>query len=150
MSNATPAPSEKTGSGKTNGVAAAQAGTTTILDSVIAKITGIAAQGVPGVHALGGNTARAIGAIRDALNVSDPGQGISVRANETQLAVDLTIVADYPVPLQKVADDVRATVLKALTELVGMEVTEVNIAVNDVHIPADDGRDDKGREAATR
>ena len=34
---------------------------------------------------------------------------------------------------------VRAAVTKAVTELVGLEVTEVNIAINDVNIPALNG-----------
>jgi uncharacterized alkaline shock family protein YloU len=133
MSNVTSAVS-----GKNNSVVAGGAGKTTIVDSVVAKIAGIAAHEVPGVYALGGNTARMIGAIRDAFNSSDLSQGVSVEVGETQVAVDVTIVADYPVSLQKVAGDVRSAVYKAMSELVGMEVTEVNVTVNDVHIPSDD------------
>lgn len=114
------------------------AGRTTIEDAVVAKIAGIAAREVPGVFALGGGAARVVGAIRDALNNADLSQGIRVEVGETQVAVDITIVAEYPVSLQKVADDVRAAVHRAMVELVGMEVAEVNVTVNDVHIPADD------------
>lgn len=117
------------------------AGRTTIDDAVVAKIAGIAAREVSGVHALGGGAARMVGAIRDALNTSDLTQGISVEVGETQVAVDVTIVAEYPVSLQKVADDVRVAIHRAMVELVGMEVAEVNVTVNDVHIPADDDAD---------
>jgi len=128
-------------------VSGAETGKTTIVDSVVAKIAGIAARDVPGVYALGGNTARAIGAIRDALNASDLGQGVRVEVGETQVAVDVTIVAEYPVSLQKVAGDVRAAVYKAMDELVGMDVAEVNVTVNDVHIPSDDEGSDEGQGA---
>lgn len=114
------------------------AGKTTIEDSVVAKIAGIAARDVSGVYALGGGGARVVGAIRDALNTTDLTQGISVEVGETQVAVDVIIVADYPVSLQKVADDVRSAIGRAIVELVGMEVAEVNVTVNDVRIPSDD------------
>jgi uncharacterized alkaline shock family protein YloU len=57
---------------------------------------------------------------------------------ETQVAVDVSIVAEYPVPLQTVASGVRAAIISAIETLVGMEVTEVNVTVNDVHLPSDD------------
>ncbi len=37
-----------------------------------------------------------------------------------------------------ILDDIRAAVADAITELAGMEVTEVNVTVVDVHIPGDD------------
>jgi uncharacterized alkaline shock family protein YloU len=114
-------------------------GRTIIDDAVVAKVAGIAARDVPGVFALGGNAARAFGAIRDAIGSSALGQGVRVEVGETQVAVDLTIVVDYPTPMMEVAAAVRTAVTAAVTELVGLEVTEVNIAINDVAIPALDG-----------
>lgn len=113
-------------------------GKTTIEDAVVAKIAGIAAREAKGVYALGGGAARMVGAIRDALNTTDLTQGITVEVGETQVAIDVTIVADYPVSLQKVAEDVRASINRAMVELVGMDVAEVNVKVNDVHVPGDD------------
>ncbi len=110
-------------------------GRTIIDDAVVAKVAGTAARDVPGVHALGGSAARAFGAIRDAIGSSDLGQGVRVEVGETQAAVDVTIVVDYPVPMTEVASAVRAAVAAAVTDLVGLEVTEVNVAINDVEIP---------------
>ena len=62
----------------------ATAGKTTIEDGVVAKIAGIAARDVTGVYALGGGTARAIGAIRDALNSTDLTQGIGVEVGRSR------------------------------------------------------------------
>ena len=114
------------------------AGATVIVDSVIAKVAGIATREVAGVFALGGGAARALGAIRDAINSTDLTQGISVEVGETQVAVDITLVAEYPMPLQTVADNVRTAVYAAIENLVGMQVTEVNVTITDVHIPSDD------------
>jgi uncharacterized alkaline shock family protein YloU len=113
-------------------------GKTVINDAVVAKVAGIAAREVPGVHALGGGAARALGALRDAMNATDLGQGISVEVGEKQVAADVTIVAEYPVALQKVASDVRAAIVQAIERIVGLEVTEVNVTVNDVHVPGDE------------
>jgi uncharacterized alkaline shock family protein YloU len=118
-------------------------GRTTIEDSVVAKIAGIAAREVSGVHALGGGAARVVGSIRDALNSTDLTQGISVEVGEKQVAVDVTIVAEYPVALQTVSDDVRTAVYRAMRDLVGMDVAEVNVTVNDVHLPTDDDQENE-------
>jgi len=116
-------------------------GTTTIDDAVVAKVAGLAASAVPGVFALGGGAARAIGAIRGALNQKDSAQGVTVEVGETQVAADVSLVAEYPVSLQQVADDVRTAIIDAIESLVGLQVTEVNIVVNDVHIPSEDDDD---------
>jgi len=113
-------------------------GKTTIADGVVSKVAGIAAREVPGVFALGGGGARALGAIRGAVGQDDMTQGVKVEVGETQAAVDVTIVVEYPAPIQEVADAVRSQVTTAITRLVGLEVVEVNILVNDVHLPTED------------
>ena len=122
-------------------------GTTTIVDSVVARVAGIAARDARGVYDLGGGAARAIGAIRNAINQADQSQGINVEVGEKQVAVDVTIVAEYPVSLQDVADGVRADVIRAIETIVGLEVTGVNVTVNDVHLPSEDDNNDKTEEA---
>ena len=113
-------------------------GKTTVVDPVVAKIAGIAAREVPGVFALGGGAARLLGTVRDAIGNTDLGQGVRVEVGETQVAADVTIVVEYPMPLQTVADAVRQAVGAAITGLIGMEVTEINVTITDVHIPGDD------------
>lgn len=125
----------------------AASGKTTIVDPVIAKIAGIAAREVPGVFALGGGAARAIGAIRGVIGGTDLSQGIKVEVGETQVAVDINIVVEYPQPLQYVADGVRAAVAAAIEQLVGMEVTEINVTVSDVHIAGEEPTEAETRVA---
>ncbi|MFJ4173481.1 Asp23/Gls24 family envelope stress response protein [Microbacterium sp. NPDC089696] len=125
------------------GAGTVSTGTTIIEDGVVAKIAGIAAREVPGVHALGGGAARAMGVIRDALNSTDLAQGIRVEVGETQVAVDVTIVAEYPASLPRVAADVRAAISLAMSEFVGKAAVEVNVTIDDVHIPADDAEADE-------
>ncbi|WP_295780745.1 Asp23/Gls24 family envelope stress response protein [uncultured Microbacterium sp.] len=120
-------------------------GKTVIVDPVVAKVAGIAAAEVPGVHALGGGAARVIGNIRQAVGAKDYAQGVSVEVGETEVAADIAIQVDYPERIQRVASNVRSAVEKAITEIVGMKVVEVNVTVVDVFIPGDD--DDEQEEA---
>lgn len=155
MANITEPTGSKTTTGRVgttqaSSAEAGAAGKTTIEDSVVAKIAGIATREVPGVYALGGGAARVVGAIRDALNSTDLTQGISVEVGERQVAVDVTIVAEYPMPLQQIAADVRGAIAKAMVELVGLEVAEVNVVINDVHVPSDDDEQSDSDEARVR
>jgi uncharacterized alkaline shock family protein YloU len=135
MSTVTPA---TTGSAAAKTSGASTAGKNTIADGVVSKVAGIAAREVRGVHDLGNGAARAIGAIRNAINQQDRSQGVSVEVGEKQVAADIVIVAEYPVELQRVADEVRQSVSQAISQVVGMEVAEINVTVSDVYIPSDD------------
>ncbi len=113
-------------------------GKTVIVDPVVAKVAGIAAREVSGVHALGGGAARLFGQVRDAIGSTDLAQGVKVEVGEKQVAVDITIVVEYPLPLQEVASNVRSAVARAVETLVGMEVAEINVTVTDVYIPGEE------------
>ncbi|MCQ9162640.1 MULTISPECIES: Asp23/Gls24 family envelope stress response protein [unclassified Arthrobacter] len=111
-------------------------GRTVISDNAVAKVVGVAARGVAGVHALGSGASRSIGAIRDVVGATDLTQGVRVEVGESQVAVDLVLVAIYGYPLQQLADAVRAAVYGAVEGLVGRDVIEVNIEITDVFIPS--------------
>jgi uncharacterized alkaline shock family protein YloU len=115
-------------------------GTTTIADDVVQKIAGLAAREVSGVYALGGGAARAIGALRDRIPGASQstGQGVSVDVGEKQAAVDLDLITEYGVPIADLARSVRRNVIASVEGMTGLQVTEVNISVNDVHLPSDD------------
>ncbi len=109
-------------------------GRTVIAEAAVAKVAAMAARSVDGVHALGTGAARSIGAIRDVVGASDLAQGVRVEVGETQVAVDINMVAQYGKPLQQLANAVRAAVYAAVQDLVGLDVIEVNIEINDVHV----------------
>lgn len=110
-------------------------GRTVISEAAVAKVAGIAARSVPGVHSLGTGPSRALGAIRDAVGNSDHAAGIHAEVGETQVAVDIELVASYGTPLHSLADQVRAAVFGAVEELVGLQVIEVNVEITDVYVP---------------
>jgi uncharacterized alkaline shock family protein YloU len=118
-------------------------GRTTIADTVVSKIAGLATREVSGVYALGGGAARAFGAVRERIPgaTSNASQGVTVEVGEHQAAVDLDIVVEYGVAIAELAKAIRRNVITALERMTGLQVVEVNVSVNDVHIPGDDGRD---------
>ena len=113
-------------------------GTTSIDDSVVTKVAGIAAREVGGVYALGGGAARALGNVGQRVGIGDGNQGVSVEVGETEAAVDLTVVVEYGESIPQVAERIRDNVVKRVEGITGLAVTEVNVAVNDLHFPGDD------------
>lgn len=117
-------------------------GTTTIADTVVAKIAGIAAREVTGVHALGGGAARAVGALRERIGGSAPhSQGVSVEVGEREAAVDLQLVAEYGVSIADLSKSIRRNVISSIEGMTGLQVTEVNIEVQDVYLESEDSSD---------
>lgn len=117
-------------------------GRTSIADSVVAKIAGIAAREVSGVHQMGAGASRAFGTIKEKLPVGhsgpNPTQGVKVEVGERQSAIDLDLVADYGVSIPDVAESVRRNVIERVQRMTGLEVTEVNVAVDDIWLGDDD------------
>ncbi|TQL67904.1 putative alkaline shock family protein YloU [Nocardioides albertanoniae] len=135
-----------------SGALASDFGRTSIADTVVSKIAGIAAREISGVHDLGGGTARAAGALRERIPGSrtNLGQGVSVEVGERQAAADLDIVAEYGTSIPDLASAIRRNVKASVERMTGLEVTEVNITVHDVFLE-DDARDsDSDPDAARR
>ncbi len=115
-------------------------GRTSIADSVVAKIAGVATRDMSGVYDLGGGAARTMGAIRERIPGSrtNHSQGISVEVGERQAAIDLELVAEYGVSLVDLAEAIRRNVIASVERMTGLQVTEVNIAVSDMHLETED------------
>ncbi|MGH3921141.1 MAG: Asp23/Gls24 family envelope stress response protein [Pseudonocardiaceae bacterium] len=119
-------------------------GKTTIASSVVQKVAGIAAREISGVHALGGGLSRAFGGIRERIPGStgaSQASGVAVEVGEKQAAVDLDLIVEYGASIVDLAKAVRRNVIGAVEQMTGLEVIEVNIAVNDIHIASDNGGD---------
>ena len=112
-------------------------GNTTVQDGVVSKVAGIAAQEVEGIR-MGGSTSQTVGSIMSAVpGVGGGGQsqGVSVEVGEVEAAVDLTVTVEYGRTIHQVAEAVRSNVIRRVENLVGLRVTEVNIAVSDIFFP---------------
>jgi uncharacterized alkaline shock family protein YloU len=114
-------------------------GTTTIQEPVVTTIAAIAAEEVDGAHLshggtrLPGDSSPTVGEFLGSVTggLGRP-RGLSVDAGEEQAAVDLTINVTYGKRIHEVSETVRQNVIRRVESLTGLEVTEVNITVNDV------------------
>ena len=115
-------------------------GNTTIQDSVVSKITGIAAQEVEGVR-MGGGASQAVGGVLDTITGGRSGgsqtSGVSVEVGQEEAAIDLTMTVEYGKPIPQLAEAVRNNVVSRVESLVGLRVTETNITVQDVFFPGE-------------
>ena len=118
-------------------------GTTTIQDSVVSAIVGMAAQEVEGVSMshggarLPGDSSPTVGEFVD--NLTGGGgrsRGLSVEVGERQAAADITVNVDYGRSIPQLTKAVRERVIERVQNLTGLEVSEVNIQVNDVTLPS--------------
>lgn len=111
-------------------------GTTSIDDSVVAKIAALAAREVDGVAALGGDLS---GALANVVGRIRGGEhriaGVGVEVGSRQAAVDVNCQMQYPASIHEVADSVRQNVIDRIESMTGLEVVEVNIAVSDLVFP---------------
>lgn len=115
-------------------------GDTTIAETVVQKLAGVATREVPGVYAMGSSARRAFSGITERIpgsqtNVSG---GVSVEKGERQAAIDLSIVVENGVSIVDVSQMIRRNVIQSVENATGLEVIEVNINVTDVHLPEDD------------
>lgn len=93
------------------------------------------------MHDMGGGLSRTLGAVRDRVPGGRPnvGRGVKVEVGERQTAIDVDLVVEYGVAIADLARDVRENVIAAVERVTGLEVVEVNVTVNDVHLPDEDG-----------
>lgn len=114
------------------GLRTSSRGTTRVARWVVARIAGLAARQVPGVHQVLAHVAdidtasqRApAGRNRRHRDVADVGAG--------RTAIHLDLVTQYGESIPAIAQAVRHTVAKRIQDLTGLEVAEVNITVGDI------------------
>jgi uncharacterized alkaline shock family protein YloU len=109
-------------------------GTTTIQDSVVSQVAGIAAQEVEDIR-MGSSTTQTVGSIMSAVpgvGSQSESRGISVEVGEVEAAVELSMSVEYGRTIHQIAESVRTNVIRRVESLVGLRVTEVNITVSDI------------------
>src|SRR3712207_4126323 len=122
-------------------------GSTSISDSVVSKIAGIAAQEVDAIRLVSG-ASQAVGGIPGSITGGSRSQtqGVSVEVGQEEAALDLTLTAEYGKAVPQLAEAVRRNVVNRVESLVGLRVTEVNIAVSNVFFPQQEAEEQRQRE----
>lgn len=121
-------------------------GVTSISEDVVSKIAAIAAREVEGVESLGGALSGAIGNVVGRIRGDDhKTAGVGVEVGSRQAAVDLSMTIRYPASIMDVTGAVRQNVIDRIEKMTGLEVVEVNIAVNDLAFPGSEQDQNTGR-----
>lgn len=118
-------------------------GVTTIKESVVAKIAGMAAGEVEGVH-MGGGASRSAGGLLEGITGSESTtRGVSVEVGSVEAAIDLKMGIDYGKNILGTVGQVRQKITERVQNITGLNVTELNVTIADV-VFSEDGQDDSG------
>jgi len=123
-------------------------GSTSISDSVVSKIAGIASQEVDGIR-MGSGGSQAVSGILGSITGGSSGgqtQGVSVEVGQEEAALDLTLTAEYGKSIPQLAEAVRRNVANRVESLVGLHVTEVNITVSNIFFPQQEAEQERQRQ----
>ena len=123
-------------------------GSTSISDSVVSKIAGIASQEVDGIR-MGSGGSQAVSGILGSITGGSSGsqtQGVSVEVGQEEAAIDLTLTAEYGKSIPQLAEAVRRNVANRVESLVGLHVNEVNITVSNIFFPQAEAEQERQRQ----
>jgi uncharacterized alkaline shock family protein YloU len=123
-------------------------GSTSISDSVVSKIAGIASQEVDGIR-MGSGGSQAVSGILGSITGGGSGsqtQGVSVEVGQEEAALDLTLTAEYGKSIPQLAEAVRRNVANRVESLVGLRVTEVNITVSNIFFPQQEAEQERQQQ----
>lgn len=104
-----------------------------IADDVVATIAGKAASEVAGVHSMSGGFA---GGISEVFGKKSYTKGIKVDNTDKNLKIDVNIIVEYGARIPDVAYEIQNRVKKAVENMTGLEVEEVNVHVQGVNTDA--------------
>ena len=123
-------------------------GSTSISDSVVSKIAGIASQEVDGIR-MGSGGSQAVSGLLGSITGGSSGsqtQGVSVEVGQEEAALDLTLTAEYGKSIPQLAEAVRRNVANRVEGLVGLRVTEVNITVSNIFFPQQEAEQERQQQ----
>lgn len=111
-----------------------------ISDDVVAVIAGVAVSEVPGVASMQSGFA---GGISEVLSgKKNRSKGIKVEVNEKTTKIDVNIIVEYGTRIPDVAFEIQNRVKKAVENMTGLKVEEVNVHVQGINTKAIDNEDD--------
>jgi uncharacterized alkaline shock family protein YloU len=88
---------------------------------------------------------RAVSGVLDSVRGgSGTTRGVTVEVGEEETAIDLSLAVEYGRSVPQVSEAVRSNVIRRVENLVGLQVTEVNITVNDVLLPRPQEQEQQG------
>src|SRR5215203_1558243 len=125
-------------------------GATTISDTVVSSIAGMAAQEVDGVY-MGGGASRTAGGVLGSLTGSESKtSGISVEVGRTETAIDLKMGIEYNKNILQTVEEVRRRITDRVQSMTGLRIKELNATITNITFPEKEERRRIGSRSATR
>ena len=110
-----------------------------IADDVVSVIAGVAVSEVQGVAAMAGGFA---GGITEVLSgKKNLSKGIKVEVGEKDTKIDVNIIVEYGTRIPDVAFEIQNRVKKAVENMTGLKVLEVNVHVQGVNTSMEEKRE---------
>lgn len=122
-------------------------GVVKIADDVVSIIAGLAAADIEGVANMSGGFA---GGIAEALGRRNLSKGVKVEVGEQDAKIDIFLIVKYGVRIPDVAWNIQESVKNAIEDMTGLQVSHVNIHVQGVQFPKEEGEGEEevGEEPA--
>ena len=115
-----------------------------ISDDVVSIIAGKAVSEVEGVSSMAGGFA---GGITEVLSgKKNFSKGIKVEVGEKETKIDVNIIVEYGTRIPDIAFEIQNRVKKAVENMTGLKVLEVNVHVQGVHTSDDDEKENTQEE----
>ena len=111
-----------------------------ISDEVIATIAGKSALEVKGVYSMSGGFA---GGISEVFGKKSYTKGIKVDNTEKGLKIDVNIIVEYGARIPDVAYEIQNRVKKAIENMTGLNIEEVNVHIQGVNTDSQKNEDKK-------
>ncbi|MBN2257794.1 MAG: Asp23/Gls24 family envelope stress response protein [Anaerolineaceae bacterium] len=99
-------------------------GKTTIAPEVLLSIARLTTLGTQGVSRLG--------SIPGNLFKRDPNHGVEITVENNVVYVDIYVILDNDVDIRETCRNIQKHISRAISEMVGMEVGQINIHVDDI------------------
>lgn len=115
-----------------------------IADDVVSVIAGKAVSEIPGVYSMSGGFA---GGITEVLSgKKNLSKGIKVEVGEKETKIDVNIIVEYGTRIPDIAFEIQSRVKKAVENMTGLKVLEVNVHVQGVKTIEDDNNNSENNK----
>lgn len=107
-----------------------------ISSEVIAVIAGIVSSDIPGIAGMSGGL---VGGIAEKLGRKDLTKGIKVQVNGDRVIIDMNVIAEYGTSIVEATDKLKNAIRNSVEKSTGLKVEAININVQGINIPSDEG-----------
>jgi len=112
-------------------------GKVTIAPEVLVTIARLTTLKTPGVARLGSSV---LGSVNRVFKRSAKDDGVKIQVDDHGVSVELHVIAQHDANMLELGQTIQANISRAIAEMVGMKVNEVNVYIQDVQLPDDEER----------